>query len=361
VSKFTIVAASAAAALVLLLLGAYRNAHLGPSAELVRYRNQIESALAGVPQSKPRPQAGPQADRTRHALVAREVANGPVWPPRRILRVPVEENTMALWDMFDIHGCTLSVLIGDRNGPLGRAQLPSQRYLYELRFLAAAPDCLTKLEGQRTDAERKLSRAVEQKRARLPAVRWNAIWGGDEMDGLLRVRQTHPPLKGQAARAVEALAHLVESDHSPEIVRSFEDRLQGLHHARGGGSVFALAREATSALRGVAAALAGVSDPSEACRTVELRRVFAGSYQATVQPLISALERESRLLGTALLRLFAVSRAGVHARPGPVSMYADATWDPQRGVAAQLREASRAHAQAWLNLCGEDIFSWEPQ
>lgn len=105
------------------------------------------------------------------------------WPRRRdrVLEVPPQRT--GLGQFLSLHRCDLGSLIGERSSQLGRVMTASQRLNYEHRFLLAAQQCLDRLEGdqRRADMRAALAEVVDDKRASLPLLAWNATGGHDAL------------------------------------------------------------------------------------------------------------------------------------------------------------------------------------
>ncbi len=104
--------------------------------------------------------------------------------PRLRERVrPVPELTVGVVDFLGLYGCGLQHVVGERNSSLGRVMHPSSRLAYELRFLQAAEACVPLVT--RAGLAERLEGMIEVKRASLPDVAWNAVWGSREIEDLL--------------------------------------------------------------------------------------------------------------------------------------------------------------------------------
>ncbi|MFT6898483.1 MAG: hypothetical protein ACJA13_002904 [Paraglaciecola sp.] len=64
------------------------------------------------------------------------------YPSLRQLKSPIPASNIAMKDFYALQGCNASLLIAQRNTPMGRTQLPSTRYIYETQLINALRGCV---------------------------------------------------------------------------------------------------------------------------------------------------------------------------------------------------------------------------
>lgn len=93
--------------------------------------------------------------------------------------------------LLAISHCEISRWIAHRNSPLGRVMLPSQKLLYEARFLTYAPDC--QAQGEAAEA---LQIAIHHKQKYWITQLYELTWRGKALSKFFSTRwpSDHPPL-----------------------------------------------------------------------------------------------------------------------------------------------------------------------
>ena len=81
-------------------------------------------------------------------------------------------------EFFNIPNCPLSSLIAERNTGLGKTQLPSQRYVYEVELVSAITYCLNNAEE--SAIKQKLAEILATKKTQLPINYANLITTSEE-------------------------------------------------------------------------------------------------------------------------------------------------------------------------------------
>lgn len=101
------------------------------------------------------------------------------YPLHRDLLKVTAPTKINLLDFLKLSSCDLQRHIGQRNSSLGLFLEPSQRLIYEYKFIDLGAECLQTLE---VDSELYdiLKEALEIKREQLDVVRWNAVFASDE-------------------------------------------------------------------------------------------------------------------------------------------------------------------------------------
>ncbi len=115
--------------------------------------------------------------------------------PRRRLRL-IEETPIrqGLIEVLELRQCDLLPLIAQRNSSLGRVMQPSQKLVYELKFIVLMRQCIIKIAS--SDIEQKVREQIDAiwrtKQANLPIVLWNSLYNTDEMEA--NFSASAPPL-----------------------------------------------------------------------------------------------------------------------------------------------------------------------
>ncbi len=136
--------------------------------------------------------------------------------PRRRERVlDVPSLNLGLVDFLSLYGCDLQVVVGERTSVLGRVMGAGKRLEYEIRFLAAARDCLPEIENERRAEQ--VADVAWTKEEHLPSTIWNGLWGTEEMETLFSRSQGTLPEQSRD----EAFAELADSLR--ELLRFLEE------------------------------------------------------------------------------------------------------------------------------------------
>lgn len=235
------------------------------------------------------------------------------WPRPRALTVPLPEFRIGLLDFLSLDPCpALSSLVAERNSGLGRVLAPSQRLLYEHRFLVAAGACADTLVWNDPEMASRLRQVIDEKEASLSAVLWNAVFGSKDMARLMALGggplPVGAPLSPTGSVVRDALARLrslrmaigtAAFDPDPA---AFEAPFRQLQTSRYGGSLLQSAALLTRELGTVAAILEGRLVSGRLCpqgvdtrESETLMRIFHEIYGDRVQPYLSRVHREGGL------------------------------------------------------------------
>lgn len=87
------------------------------------------------------------------------------------LKVDVPKLEINLREFYGINHCELALIIAQRNTALGKAQLPSQRLIYERKLLRAFDSCATEIEDLEPELSNKLE-SLKQQKLSTYAVSW---------------------------------------------------------------------------------------------------------------------------------------------------------------------------------------------
>jgi hypothetical protein len=105
------------------------------------------------------------------------------YPANRELFYAVAPTKINLLDFLKLSSCDLQRHIGQRNSGLGRVLQPSQRLIYEYKFINLGDACLKTLDDK-SELYRLLSESLILKREQLAMVRWNAVFASHEFSVL---------------------------------------------------------------------------------------------------------------------------------------------------------------------------------
>jgi len=296
----------------------------------------------------------------------------PAYPRTRDRWLEVEELREGVVDVFDLRRCGLMELIGERNSSLGKLALPSQRLLYELRFLPPLRQCIDTLASQavRDEDEEvllKRLRQIEQiKREQLPRVLSNAIFNSSEME--IQFSRNHPPLSMAQASQITALApaleqfeHLVTLSETtgwqlPQWSSDLEQHYATLYAQPFGAPWLKSLTLLSQTLDQTAAAIEARLDQRPICfnnrpnnRARIIQSVFTGWYAEQLQPLMSALHRSGTQWREGLEPLY------THLPLTPsLQLYFDTTLsDHEHSLWQHYIKARDRHTAAWQRLLGQ--------
>lgn len=105
------------------------------------------------------------------------------YPVNRELYITLGPTKINLLDFLKLSSCDLQRHIGQRNSGLGRVLQPSQRLIYEYKFINLGEACLKILDDE-SELYRLLDEALIIKREQLAMVRWNAVFASHEFSVL---------------------------------------------------------------------------------------------------------------------------------------------------------------------------------
>lgn len=101
------------------------------------------------------------------------------FPELNLIRYSIPETLINLPDFYAIQDCQLGILVAQRNTALGKIQLPSFRYVYEVQLLNEMHDCIAAIEDQKQSE--KLQQWILLKQQQLPKVWANLIQTSKEI------------------------------------------------------------------------------------------------------------------------------------------------------------------------------------
>ncbi len=105
------------------------------------------------------------------------------YPLHRELLFTTAPTKINLLDFLKLSSCDLQRHIGQRNSGLGRVMEPSQRLIYEYKFIELGEACLKTLDVN-SELYSLLKDSLVIKQQQLAMVRWNAVFASDEFSVL---------------------------------------------------------------------------------------------------------------------------------------------------------------------------------
>lgn len=220
------------------------------------------------------------------------------YPPVSQLKVTIPEVTINLRDFYALHDCPVATLIAERNTALGRTQLPSTRYLYEVKLLQGLQDCLARVEEP--EMKKQLNIWLKQKQELLPLAWVNLLQLSGEIkhafsfnQGLLRGNDSD-----NAYASLASLAYLLSLQDKPvseQVV--LETHLQQLKKANFPARIWRSQRLLSAELHSITQWLADnraeiqCDSPANQQRVGYLNNVFTLYFIDKIQPVAGKLNQ----------------------------------------------------------------------
>ncbi|MEE3259486.1 MAG: DUF3080 family protein [Candidatus Latescibacterota bacterium] len=289
------------------------------------------------------------------------------YPRPRDLRLEQQDLRIGLLDLVSLEKCGLAELVAARNSGLGKVITPSQRLLYEHRFLGLARACVNTLATSPDDElQALLEEVVAVKERDITRAFWNATFAGPEFAVLFSLATAPLPLvDGDGTAVEEALSYFVElRPHLGDAALALDsEELEGHFHAlqkrRYGGQLLHAMAALTHYLDGAAGALEKRLALKIVCfdgrPTPDARvmhAVFAKFYAGRIQPYLAQVHRQSRTYLTLVDHLTdgkpGVFRASYNAQLG---------LDNPQGTYSQFARAIQRHTRTWQRLFDQCGFS----
>lgn len=291
------------------------------------------------------------------------------YPRKRDLHMEQEDLRIGLRDLVSLGECGLAELVAERNSGLGKVMAPSQRLLYEHRFLGLAQACADTLaDDPDADAELQalLAAVIEIKARDIHRAFWNATFAGPEFAVLFSLATGPLPLAGSDGGDIEkALSYLIDlqmrlGDRALELDSgSLEARYYLLQERRYGGQLLRAMEMLIHYLDGAAAAVENRLAQRVVCfngrPTPEARimhTVFTKFYAGRIQSYLTRVHRQSRTYLTLIEQL-----APEREIPSAFRAYQDVQLrlDAPHGPWLRFTGTIQRHARTWQRLfdqCG---------
>lgn len=298
----------------------------------------------------------------------------PAYPAKRNRALPTTDIREGLIDVLELRHCGLLELVGQRNSSLGKFALPSQRLIYETRFLPLLRRCINNLAATDRDNEdaRQLLKhlqSIEQiKHHNYPAVISNAIFNSDEISR--HFARGGKPLDTTALQQLNGLIPALEhfqqmavlSQHTeweqPDRVRRLEQDYEAFYRSDFGADWLHSLLLLTQTLEQTAHAietrmarrpLCFKQRPTPQARIIQnvLQRYYAGQ----LQPWMSGIDRSGRLWRQHWLDLL----EQLPTTPEVTQYFSHLFGDRPDSLWQQYVQARDRHTRAWQSLlkqCG---------
>lgn len=290
----------------------------------------------------------------------------PSWPRQRDIRLDLPDTRMGFLDFFALQDCALHRIIAERNNAMGRVMTPSQRLVYEQRFIAAARECRALLLGTgETGLANRVDSVLRIKEETLSRVFWNATFGGPEFAALFSGAAQPLPWRDNAGSidreltALTLLATLQESLADGRMAveaHRVEAAFELLDESRFGGALVRSLDLITHHLNAAADVVELRLDQGPLCgeegRSPDaeaLIRAFYRGYGGGVQPYLARVHRLGREWLALVDRL--VSGQDSAVAPAFRSWYRERL-DPHHPESAwnRFQEAVARHTATWGRL-----------
>lgn len=146
------------------------------------------------------------------------------FPSPSELRINNEQLSIKLTEFYALRDCSVGTLIAERNTALGKIQLPSQRYVYEVKLLQGLKDCSQRHKDK--ELNEKLAQWTAHKNRSLPLAWANLVQNSEEMKHALSLSKgfisTHEG--DNFAAFLQALRAIVNLKQAPS---SLSEKIEG--------------------------------------------------------------------------------------------------------------------------------------
>ena len=218
------------------------------------------------------------------------------YPDKSSLMTNIPDVTIRLTEFYALQSCPVATLIAERNTALGRIQLPSVRYHYEVALIAGLEDCLQRHEDAKT--KQQLQQWLEQKQHALPKVWVALVQSSQEMKMTLSSNSGYltGDAKDNANQVFQALTYLVSLPDNPQAtIADTEFHLKTLRDnplpAKLWRTQTMIAESLTSTTKWLEQQQQDLhcDSPQQEQRMSYLRNVFQLFFIESIQPLAAAL------------------------------------------------------------------------
>ncbi|WP_115718388.1 DUF3080 family protein [Gallaecimonas mangrovi] len=262
----------------------------------------------------------------------------------------VPEVTVNVKQAYALRHCNLLGLISERNAPLGKTAPPSQRFLYEVKLLAALKAC----QPQDESLQQLVQQLVSEKSASLPLVAWRLV--SDDEAFRANWRHDRAPLKAfagiqNAQTLFSDISALLKGDDEKRQAR-LEDELGDFENSRILARLNQQLSDGIHSLNAVTT-LIKRQGPKLVCihghpgsQAKRVRDFFFSYYGKQVQPYLGQLVATDRALKGSLWPLIAHLP---HPKDPNIAFLASQQPDSLSG---QFMAALHRHTHAWQQLLG---------
>ncbi|MBV0931960.1 DUF3080 family protein [Marinobacterium weihaiense] len=336
--------------LAILLVGCNQN---GPESELKDYAARVSNAIEQ------------DFDLVFSATL-------PQYPAKRHRSLTLTELREGVIDVFDLRRCGLMELIGERNSSLGKLALPSQRLIYETRFLPPLRACiqsleqLTPLSEEDQDLLERLRHIEQVKTRNYPRVVSNALFNSDEISQHFAISgsagrfETPAPLTGlsPALKRFEHLADQADDTHwqVPAWITELETSYEAFYRSHFGHEWSQSLLLLTQTLDQTAAAIETRLARRPMCFNKRptpqaniVRNVFTRYYAGRLQPWMSNIHRN----GMQWRQHWQALRQKLPTTPHVAAYFDHMLADRPGSLWHDYQQARERHTQAWQQLLGQ--------
>lgn len=299
------------------------------------------------------------------------------YPGRKDRQWSATDTRMGVFDFLALDDCDLINLVSERNSSLGKVMSSTSRYQYEWLIIQGVTQCINTFKENPEEAElvSKLNNILITKQQELSKHYWNATWGSDEFQAYFSlskpVLDVHE-VSGFKPPSVEALENYLSglpalnstsADFSKGVFEQsaqLEKHLQPLQYHYGGRLLKSLILAELAISQGTQLLQQALAEgpicyngkPSKKAEI--LNTVLTKYYVIALQPYLSRLEKEATYLWRTVE---SPNRNDLPFQKDTVVTFMGSYFSAENGrnVLANMREATKDHAQQWSELlehCG---------
>jgi len=224
------------------------------------------------------------------------------FPSKKDMKVTIPAIEMNLRSFYKINACPLAGLVAQRNTALGKVQLPSQRFLYELELLSTFAECIEQIKDDENELAAQLTNWQGQKKEQFPLVWVSLVQQSSEIHGMLTRSNGYFDMEEIESHA-EAIADLAfisslkALSAAPLRVESMlEQRLQAMSKSRLPATLWrsqaAVIQHLTQVNMTLSQAREVLSCDSEEHMAMidALSQTYHGYFETQVQPTLQAMQ-----------------------------------------------------------------------
>lgn len=239
------------------------------------------------------------------------------YPPISQLKILIPETTVNLRDFYAIQNCAVNTLIAQRNTALGKTQLPSTRYHYEVQLLQGLEQCALVAESDKV--KKQLNDWIEIKRSSFPQVWLNLVQTSQEVKQAFSSNQGYLN-QGNSEEIAEfklALEYLVDLSNQTDVeIEKLESSLNTLRQTELAARLWKTQLLLKQELSATTAFLINY-DSEISCSNAAnkqqldyLKNVFQRYFIERIQPLAGVVDKSNYALAPVLNEL--LNTAGIH-------------------------------------------------
>lgn len=275
-------------------------------------------------------------------------------PPRRDRQWQLTPPQMNLWSFLKLYECEVNALIAKKNGPMGKAMLPSQSFLHALLFVPKAKSCLA-LPDINEDSRQALTQAIAFYERNSIKYLHNALFH-EEWEKAFHGHPTWPMDHTYPSHGIPQLNDFIvimdqlqdQQSIDPQLSNNLEQNLKALSDSRYPGNWLRHIQQAQRHLDGINQALREaqtVCPMGKANRQSDImNNVFRLHFSGKIQPWVSQLYRFGQAFDPQLKQLST-------GQPAMEAFYERLFTDPS-GPWQRFNQAWQSHVKLWQNQLG---------